>query len=537
MRASSDVAGRQPGKGSEKRVRQNREGTALLVELGGRYARRASRVKPRHRTRGVFPSRRGRAVDCALAHRADGSHRVHGWAAARALPRPRPRRDGARPAGLVPHRRSRRALDRGRPGRPGRAGAPGRGGGGRRARGRGVPHGRPPGFVLPRRQRGRHRAPARQGGAGGRAPLRPHVQRGRARARAQPSRRRVGAARAGRHLPGHQGRSGSARPACARRAGPARGRAASRRDLRPRRDAPAQALPGRPARPLRDRRLGTAALSPRLHRRPARRVRAGPDPSRGAGARVHRGRAAVGVPVGAGGDHRAPHGRTRAAVPRPRLAGPARGRFRRGHLRPAGDRAAPASTARGLLDQEPLVLDRAGAPPARLRAQGGRGGGRGADGRLVPPGGMAVTDRAAKVVLAVATDSLLAGVATVRLPGFWGDGATYYSMAWSLAEDGDLRYEARDVLRTRREMSSGPQGVFLKRASGGLRWDGAGGFPWVRRVRADEPRIYFAKAFTYPLAAAPLVALFGTRGLLILNALALGLVLALVYSELRRNRS
>jgi len=148
-----------------------------------------------------------------------------------------------------------------------------------------------------------------------------------------------------------------------------------------------------------------------------------------------------------------------------------------------------------------------------------------------------VTDRAAKVVLAVATAAMLAGVATVRLPGFWGDGATYYSMAWSLAEDGDLRYEARDVLRTRREMSSGPQGVFLKRASGGLRWDGAGGFPWVRRVRADEPRIYFAKAFTYPLAAAPLVALFGTRGLLILNALALGLVLALVYSELRGNRS
>jgi len=38
MRSSSDVAGRHPGKGSEKRVRQNREGTALLVELCGRYA-------------------------------------------------------------------------------------------------------------------------------------------------------------------------------------------------------------------------------------------------------------------------------------------------------------------------------------------------------------------------------------------------------------------------------------------------------------------------------------------------------------------
>jgi len=110
-------------------------------------------------------------------------------------------------------------------------------------------------------------------------------------------------------------------------------------------------------------------------------------------------------------------------------------------------------------------------------------------------------------------------------------------MAWSLAEDGDLRYEARDVLRARRDIASGPQGLFLKRASGGLAWDGAGGFPWVRRVGTDEPRIYFAKAFTYPVAAAPLVALFGTRGLLILNALALGLVLALAYSELRRRAS
>jgi len=148
-----------------------------------------------------------------------------------------------------------------------------------------------------------------------------------------------------------------------------------------------------------------------------------------------------------------------------------------------------------------------------------------------------VSDRAAKAVLAAVMAAMVAGVATVRLPGFWGDGATYYSMAWSLAEDGDLRYEARDVLRARRDMPSGPQGLFLKRASGGLRWDGGGGFPWVRRVRPDEPRIYFAKAFTYPLAAAPLVALFGTRGLLILNALALGLVMALAYSEVQRRGS
>jgi hypothetical protein len=148
-----------------------------------------------------------------------------------------------------------------------------------------------------------------------------------------------------------------------------------------------------------------------------------------------------------------------------------------------------------------------------------------------------VTERAARLLLGAMVAAMVLGAALVRLPGFWGDGATYYAMAHSLAEDGDLRYEARDVFRARREFPSGPQGLFLKRASGGLRWDGASGFPWVRRVPEGDKRIYFAKAFTYPLAAAPLVALMGTRGLLVTNALALGLALVLAYLELRTRAS
>jgi len=148
-----------------------------------------------------------------------------------------------------------------------------------------------------------------------------------------------------------------------------------------------------------------------------------------------------------------------------------------------------------------------------------------------------VSEREARVLLAAIVAAMVAGVCLVRLPGFWGDGATYYTMAHSLAEDGDLRYEARDVFRVRREFPSGPQGLFLKRASGGLRWDGAGGFPWVRRVPESDKRIYFAKAFTYPVAAAPLVALMGTRGLLVTNALSLGLALVLAYLELRTRAS
>jgi hypothetical protein len=148
---------------------------------------------------------------------------------------------------------------------------------------------------------------------------------------------------------------------------------------------------------------------------------------------------------------------------------------------------------------------------------------------------LALTDRAARVLLGVVAALLIAGVCRVRLTQFWGDGATYHAMAWSLAEDFDLRYEAKDVFRVRREIPTGPQGIFLKRASGGLRWDGEGGFPWIRRVAADEPRIYFAKPLAYAVAAAPLVKLFGTRGLLLTNAVLLGLALFLGYAVMRRS--
>ena len=123
-----------------------------------------------------------------------------------------------------------------------------------------------------------------------------------------------------------------------------------------------------------------------------------------------------------------------------------------------------------------------------------------------------MTERGARLILGLlvaglVVAALVTDLAKVSGGRFWGDGATYHAMARSLAEDGDLRYEARDVFRIRREFPSGPQGIFLKRASGGLRWDGAGGLPWIRRVTADDPRIYFAKPFTYAVAAAPLVKL------------------------------
>jgi hypothetical protein len=144
--------------------------------------------------------------------------------------------------------------------------------------------------------------------------------------------------------------------------------------------------------------------------------------------------------------------------------------------------------------------------------------------------------RAALVATAV---SIVVATASVDLPRasrneFWGDSATYYAMAWSVARDLDLRFEARDLARVRAEYPGGPQGLFLKRASGGLTVDASSGFPWVRRVRPEEGRLYYAKALLYPALVAPLVVVLGTRGLLLANGLLLAVALVLAASILRR---
>jgi hypothetical protein len=155
---------------------------------------------------------------------------------------------------------------------------------------------------------------------------------------------------------------------------------------------------------------------------------------------------------------------------------------------------------------------------------------------------LALSDRAGRLVIGALIAALAAAALAIDLPRtsgghFWSDGATYHAMAWSLAEDFDLRYEAKDVFRVRREFPLGPQGIFLKRTGGGIHLDPASGFPWLRWDSENPRPIFFAKAFAYPLAAAPLVRLFGTRGLLLTNVIALGLALWLGYGELRRRSS
>lgn len=147
-------------------------------------------------------------------------------------------------------------------------------------------------------------------------------------------------------------------------------------------------------------------------------------------------------------------------------------------------------------------------------------------------------DRGPRALLAAASVLLVAATLAVDLPRasggeFWGDSATYYAMAWSLARDRDLRFDGGDLERILGEYPGGPEGLFLKRASGGLTVDRGVGFPWVRRVRADEERLYYAKAFVHPLLAAPLVAALGTRGLTVVNGLLLSASLFLGFAVLR----
>ncbi|OFW47937.1 MAG: hypothetical protein A3J29_07715 [Acidobacteria bacterium RIFCSPLOWO2_12_FULL_67_14b] len=81
--------------------------------------------------------------------------------------------------------------------------------------------------------------------------------------------------------------------------------------------------------------------------------------------------------------------------------------------------------------------------------------------------------------------------------GFFGDGATYYSLAHSLSGDFDFEYRREDLVRVWKEFPGGPQGLFLK--------------------RGRELKLFYAKSYIYPLFAAPLVWLFGTNGFLVLH--------------------
>ena len=94
---------------------------------------------------------------------------------------------------------------------------------------------------------------------------------------------------------------------------------------------------------------------------------------------------------------------------------------------------------------------------------------------------------------------------------FIGDAATYYTLGQSLASDLDFEYQRDDLARVWKEYPSGPEGLFLKRSGG---------------------KLFYAKSYIYPLAAAPFIWLFGTNGFFVLHAILMTLCFLCAYSFL-----
>jgi hypothetical protein len=123
--------------------------------------------------------------------------------------------------------------------------------------------------------------------------------------------------------------------------------------------------------------------------------------------------------------------------------------------------------------------------------------------------------------------------------GLKSDEATYVAAALSVAYDGDLAYERRDLERFAGLYHSGPEGIFLKKGKI-TRIRVRNTFPYVRVIKrddGDESRLYFGKAVAYSLFAAPFVWLFGLNGLLLFHVVLLGLAGMAAYQFLAAQRS
>ena len=102
----------------------------------------------------------------------------------------------------------------------------------------------------------------------------------------------------------------------------------------------------------------------------------------------------------------------------------------------------------------------------------------------------------------------------INLPALQGnflfaDEAIYYSMTQSLAQDFDLEYTKRDLIRYYEAFDAGPLGIFLK--------------------KGKEGKLFFAKSYAYPLFAAPFVRLLGSNGFLVFHSILLLLMLLMGY--------
>ena len=123
--------------------------------------------------------------------------------------------------------------------------------------------------------------------------------------------------------------------------------------------------------------------------------------------------------------------------------------------------------------------------------------GRGVDPRLLAIGLLLLVAACAALTLDVVRTTY----------GVKGDEATYVAMAFSVAYDGDLVYESRDIARLHEIYEGGPNGIFLKRGGG---------------ARDGRDRLYFGKAYIYSVLAAPFVRVAGLNGMLLFHVVLLG---------------
>ncbi len=105
--------------------------------------------------------------------------------------------------------------------------------------------------------------------------------------------------------------------------------------------------------------------------------------------------------------------------------------------------------------------------------------------------------------------------------GFFGDGATYYELAHSLADDFDFEYRRDDLVRVWREFPSGPEGIFLKRGRDvdvAVERRRSRSCTWTR-ARTPTPRASTsASRSSSRCSPRRSCSLFGTNGFLVLHA-------------------
>jgi len=101
--------------------------------------------------------------------------------------------------------------------------------------------------------------------------------------------------------------------------------------------------------------------------------------------------------------------------------------------------------------------------------------------------------------------SLFINFSAIHEGFLFADQAIYYSMTQSIAQDGDLEYEKKDLIRYYEIFPSGPLGIFLKKGKDG--------------------KLFYAKSFAYSLFAAPFMRVFGANGAFVFHACLLLLLL------------